>query len=259
MDGLLLFLLADDQEDIRALTAYLLERNGHTVISVADGVSALTAFQSRKVDVVLLDEEMPAMTGVQVLRAIRAQQNDGGERSFIIALTGNNTAEDCRRLLAEGFDAVLGKPFRMETLNTLINVAPEHFGARVEYTAARDSSLTEKTPLERVGGDEKLLRQMIRIFLRDSPKRMTSLARAIGKKDTRALSACAHALRGSLSIFTSDHSHELLNQIQLAARDQDCSAAARHYSAFKEEIADLEVNLRRYAKRPKVKLRARKH
>jgi CheY-like chemotaxis protein len=247
------FLLADDQEDIRALTAYLLERNSHTVVHAASGTAALQEFQRQKFDIVLLDEEMPAMNGVQVLRTIRELQKDSGQRSLVIALTGNNTTEDCKRLLAAGFDAILGKPFSMETLNALIHAAPEHVAVGVA-----EPTVLEKRPLERVGGDEKLLRQMIRTFLRDSPKRMSAIAKALSRRDALALASFTHTLRGSLSIFITSETLELLNQIQLAAGDKDFAAAARHYSTFKEDIAKLEVNLRRYAKLPKVKPHTKK-
>src|SRR6516162_1515922 len=106
-------LFADDQEDIRTLTTHQLERSGHTVLTVPNGKEALEAAQREKFDVLLLDEEMPAMSGTQVARMIRAQEAASGGRVFLVALTGNNTAQDRERLLAAGFDAVVGKPFRL--------------------------------------------------------------------------------------------------------------------------------------------------
>jgi two-component system sensor histidine kinase/response regulator len=252
------FLLADDQEEIRELTTHCLERGGHTVVSSADGVAALQAFHRDKFDVVLLDEEMPAMNGVQVLRTIRAQEQATTDRTFIIALTGNNTPEDCRRLLAAGFDAVLGKPFRIESLNALINAAPEHLSRPEKSVLPPPASVVQKTPLERVGGDQVLLRRLIRLFLRDNPKRMATLSRALSAKDSATVLSCAHSLKGSLSIFATEQALEILKRFQLAVRDKDFLAAARHHSAFKEDIANLEVNLRRYAKQPKVKPRPKR-
>jgi CheY-like chemotaxis protein len=258
LEGPVRFLLADDQEEIRELTTHRLEHSGHTVVSCPDGAAALQSFQREKFDVVLLDEEMPAMSGVQVLRAIRTQEQDTGHRSFIIALTGNNTPEDCRRLLAAGFDAVLGKPFRLESLNALINVAPEHLSRPEKSVPLPTASVMQKTPLERVGGDEILLRRLIRLFLRDNPKRMATLSKALTAEDSATLLSCAHSLKGSLSFFATEQALEILKQFQLAVRDKDFAAATRHYSTFKEDIANLEVNLRRYAKQPKVKPRPKR-
>jgi CheY-like chemotaxis protein len=253
------FLVAEDQEEVRDLTTYLLERDGHTVVQAANGSAALDEFRRHKFDVILLDEEMPKMTGVQVLRAIREQQQNRSFRSLLIALTGNNSDQDRQRLLAEGFDAVLGKPFSIGTLNALLRSAPDLLSFGVRSPAdGEQPAFPEKTPLERVGGDEKLLRQMIRTFLRDNPKRMSAMTKSISRKDSYALASFAHTVRGSISIFTTSKTLELLNQIQIAAREKDFATAVCHYTVFKEDIANLEANLRRYAKLPKVKPRAKK-
>ena len=79
-------LLADDQSEIRMLTADQLQRNGHHVVAVANGQEALAALQREVFDVALLDEDMPMMTGPEVLKAIREKSttlraNDGLSRS----------------------------------------------------------------------------------------------------------------------------------------------------------------------------------
>ena len=85
-------LLADDHEDIRKLTSYQLERSGHHVTSVSNGKDALDAARRGSFDVILLDEEMPGLTGVEVVGAIR-------ERSCI---PGSHPHRAYRQQLAAG-------------------------------------------------------------------------------------------------------------------------------------------------------------
>jgi two-component system sensor histidine kinase/response regulator len=252
-------LFADDQEDIRALTTYQLERNGHQVVSAADGAAALQAFQRGPFDIVLLDEEMPGMSGIQTVHAIREHAKSQRTDPLLVALTGNNTPDDCRRLLAAGFDAVIGKPFHMDTLKALFSESPSQPFSPVlkPHVPVVSSTPGNMTPLERLGGDEKLLRKMIHTFLRDNPKRMTALKHALTRKDSSTLASHAHALQGPVGLFADDKARVLAHDLQNAAHQQDFLAANRCYSSLKEEIAKLEANLRRYAKQPKVKSRTK--
>jgi CheY-like chemotaxis protein len=242
----MLILLADDQEDIRTLTTYQLERSGHHVISVSNGKDALATAQRAPFDVILLDEEMPGLTGVQVVRAIRDNPSTLASRPVLIALSGNSSDEDRDRLLAAGFDSVLAKPFRLEALTSLLS-DPEHIPPDA-------SSLTPPEPgslrdiLKRIGGDKKLLRQMIATFLRDTPKRLAAIRMALKKKDDIQLASCAHALKGSVSIFGPSPALRMVEALQHLGRDRDLREARRVYPLLQEEIANLLEKLRGYAK-----------
>src|ERR1700691_3228971 len=92
-------LVADDADLNRELVIELLEKQGYTAVGVSDGKNALAALEREPFDAVLMDEEMPNMTGVEATLAIREKEKGGAKHQFIIGLTGNATAEDERRLL----------------------------------------------------------------------------------------------------------------------------------------------------------------
>lgn len=62
---------------------------------------------------------MPVLTGVQVARAIREREPRLSHRVVLIAR--NSSEQDVERLLADGFDAVLGKPFSIAVLNSVLS------------------------------------------------------------------------------------------------------------------------------------------
>jgi len=241
-------LLADDQEDIRTLTAHQLKRSGHKVVVAKDGAHALKAFHAAPFDVALLDQEMPGMRGDEVARAIRKSEQGKKKRVFLVASTGNTAAEDLRCLKQAGFDDVLGKPFRPEDLKRILSSAP---GAKPvseshpQAVSRPDASIAEL--VVRVGGDEKLLKRMIRTFLRDTPKRLTGIATAIRRKKPEALASLAHALKGSVSIFGAESARKRANELQELGRSSELSGAADVLARLKEEIAKLQANLRGYA------------
>jgi len=241
-------LLADDQDDICTLTRHQLERNGHEVVTVANGKAALEMTESHHFDVILLDDEMPLMSGMQVAHAVRESQRKRELRSVLIALTGNNSPEDRDRLISGGFDSVLGKPFRLESLEALLR---EPGKMAVPEVPLQKPGLQEISSLEdllqRVGGDSKLLRQMIRTFLREMPKRMELIQKALEKKDGEELSSRAHALKGSVSIFGAAGPAQSTQLLQDLGRIPDFLKAKRVFASLQEEIAKLEENLRGYA------------
>lgn len=240
-------LLADDQKEIRLLTAHQLERSGHQVVAVANGQEALDALERELFDAILMDEEMPVMNGLQALRAIRAREKDYGH-IHLIALTGYNSEPDRVRLLREGFDSVIGKPFRLEALDEMFrqmsreppaDEMPDHMSVTSQNPVAR--------LLECVGGDEQLARKMILTFLRDTPKRVAGIKKALQQNDGAGLSSLAHALKGSVSIFGAQKAREHCEKLQDLGRDNNFRGPARIYEQLKEEIAELEANLRGYA------------
>ena len=64
-------LVADDEQDMRALLAKLLSKAGHNVIQAVDGRSAVELANTHLPDVILLDVSMPAMGGLEVLEKLR--------------------------------------------------------------------------------------------------------------------------------------------------------------------------------------------
>ncbi|HTR46179.1 MAG TPA: hybrid sensor histidine kinase/response regulator [Verrucomicrobiae bacterium] len=110
-------LVADDDTTVRELTVALLRTRGHEVVGAADGRQALAALERVRPDVVLLDQEMPQMSGLEAARAIRERETiSGPKRTALIGLSGNATAEDRNRSLAAGMDALLSKPIEATSL-----------------------------------------------------------------------------------------------------------------------------------------------
>jgi CheY-like chemotaxis protein len=99
---------AEDNADIRALSARSLRRAGHIVFPTADGLDALAAVREHRPDVVVTDVDMPRMTGLELCRAIR----DDEELAHIpvLVVSGSIDLHDDRAAKA-GVTAVLGKPF----------------------------------------------------------------------------------------------------------------------------------------------------
>ncbi len=243
-------LLAEDQDEIRMLTTMQLERRGHQVVAVANGQQALEALKREPFDVVLLDEDMPEMTGLETMRVIRGRPKDFGPM-LVIALTGYSSEPDQERLLQAGFDSAIGKPFHIDSLDAVLRGTCEAAPHAMPREAAAAPTPTTQTPTEnllsRVGGDAQLAQKIIATFLQDTPKRMAGIQKALKQKHGQNLASLAHALKGSVSIFDANAARSSSERLQDLGRANDFQGTAPVYKQLKEEIAELEANLRRYA------------
>jgi len=111
-------LVVDDNVDAATALSMMFEMKGHTVRTVHDASAALQAVETFSPDVVLLDIELPGMSGYDIARRIRA---NGGADVMLIALTGRGQQEDKDRARDAGFDEHLTKPVDISVLSMLIS------------------------------------------------------------------------------------------------------------------------------------------
>jgi DNA-binding response OmpR family regulator len=107
-------LVADDDADIRELVAFKLEQAGFDVTSVADGAAALDAIRANPPRLAVLDVMMPGLSGIDVLRQVRADESLGAVR--IILLTARSRDLDVDAGFASGADDYVVKPFSPKEL-----------------------------------------------------------------------------------------------------------------------------------------------
>jgi CheY-like chemotaxis protein len=108
-------LVADDEDDIRALVCLAVVKAGGSVVgSVADGPAALAAARADLPDLAVLDVSMPGATGLEVCTALREDPATAGIR--VLLLSAGASPDDVARGLAAGADAYLAKPFPVSGL-----------------------------------------------------------------------------------------------------------------------------------------------
>jgi DNA-binding response OmpR family regulator len=121
-------LVADDDGDLRELIAFSLMQAGYLVIKAGDGPAALERFEEEGPDLVLLDINMPGLSGFQVCEMIRARS-----RVPVMMLTVRGEEEDLVRALGLGADDYLSKPFSPRTLLARVKALLRRAG--IESTA----------------------------------------------------------------------------------------------------------------------------
>jgi CheY-like chemotaxis protein len=115
-------LVVDDEVAIVTFIAELLAEEGYPIRTAYDGAQALETITAHRPALVLLDHSMPRLTGAEVLLRVR----QSGSTLPIVVMSAEGQAE---RVLAQGANAFLHKPFDLDTLLTCI---AEHYAPRGE-------------------------------------------------------------------------------------------------------------------------------
>jgi CheY-like chemotaxis protein len=113
-------LLVEDNRVNQIVACKMLERIGHSVDCADNGAAALTAFQDRTYDLILMDVQMPQMDGFEATRRIRQLEIPTGKHIQIIALTAHALKSDREQCLAAGMDNYLSKPLRSRDLYEML-------------------------------------------------------------------------------------------------------------------------------------------
>ena len=99
-------LIVDDEPNIREVVGLYLRRDGHDIVSAADGEEALEVFRESEPDLVVLDLMLPKISGLEVCRRMRADR-----RVPLIMLTARGEEEERIVGLSLGADDYVVKPF----------------------------------------------------------------------------------------------------------------------------------------------------
>ncbi|WP_239077337.1 response regulator [Geobacter sp. SVR] len=114
-------LVAEDDATMRQLLSTLLSRRNIPCSLVADGRSAVEAWENGEYQVILMDVQMPDLDGLEATRIIRQKERDRGGHVAIIAMTAHAMAKDRNQCLQSGMDDYISKPIIFNELLSLIS------------------------------------------------------------------------------------------------------------------------------------------
>ena len=109
-----LVLIVDDAPDNREAYAEYLRFRGFRTVEAATGTEAIEMARTHVPDVVLLDWNMPVMSGIEFI--VQLRQHEGGDKPKVVFCTTENDVAHIRQAISAGADEYVMKPFDHETL-----------------------------------------------------------------------------------------------------------------------------------------------
>ncbi|HEX8526536.1 response regulator [Allosphingosinicella sp.] len=113
-------LIVDDSKVIRKVARHILETLNFTVDEAEDGQAALARCDEQMPDVVLLDWNMPVMSGMEFLRTLR--QGGHSRQPKVVFCTTENDMAHIRAAIEAGADEYVMKPFDRDTLESKLQI-----------------------------------------------------------------------------------------------------------------------------------------
>ena len=237
-------LLAEDNTVNQHLAVRVLEKRGHSMTVVGDGRDALKALDREKFDVILMDVQMPNMSGLEATVAIRQVEKMTGGHVPIIAMTAHAMTGDRQRCLESGMDDYVSKPIDPKILFEVLDriTAPSPQAAATAGTVLevpRETIFDMEQALERVDGDGKLLAEVAGMFCNESAKMLKDVRDALRRNDAVSLERAAHKLKGSLGAFCAHAACEAAQKLESIGRTGDLSAAEEAGHLLEAELTRL--------------------
>jgi CheY-like chemotaxis protein/HPt (histidine-containing phosphotransfer) domain-containing protein/anti-sigma regulatory factor (Ser/Thr protein kinase) len=235
-------LLAEDNLVNQKITTRMLEKIGHAVIVVSNGREALEAIGKQTFDLVLMDIQMPEMSGFEATETIRRQERGSGQHLPIIALTAHAMDGDRERCLEHGMDGYISKPVRgqelAQAIGSLQTATPGGSEAAQPGDEKEQLKRFDRTALlQRLEGDTELLDEVLQIFLNDCPPMLEKIRRAAARRDPKALLFPAHALKGAAANICASRIHAVASKLELMAREDRLVDVEAQVSALDAEIS----------------------
>lgn len=165
-------LVVDDDESLRWVTQAQLQQSGYEANAAADGKEALEKIRQVPPDLVITDLKMPGMSGLELLRKIRADYPE----ILVIMVTSFGTVENAVEAMKAGAYDYITKPVNMDELRLIVSRGLEHFDLKEEVRLLR-SSLDQKYGFENILGRSKSLLYVLDMASRAAQATSTVLIR----------------------------------------------------------------------------------
>ena len=112
-------LIVDDEPNIVLSVEFLMQREGHEVVTASDGQEAIDLLDEVRPDLMILDVMMPRKNGFEVCEEVRAESEYS--RMPILMLTAKGREAEMKKGISLGADAYITKPFSTHDLVAKVN------------------------------------------------------------------------------------------------------------------------------------------
>lgn len=238
-------LLAEDNPTNQMVASQMLRALNADVIIASDGVEALDRFDAEKVDLVVVDIEMPRLSGLDVIRAIRTRPDERAQVP-IVALTAYAMREHRERISAAGANGLISKPIvSVEALGrALAGHAARAFPREAEVpdvdAAAASGPVIDQATFdalaEAIGPDT--VGELIEKVVADLQSAQTTLTAALPGLDRAAIRSASHILisvAGAIGALRLQASARALNALA------HCEASERMAGELRRCIDEIDA------------------
>lgn len=191
--------------------------------------------ETEEIDIVLMDVQMPIMSGEEATACIREQERGSGRHLPIVAMTAHAMKGDRERLLRAGMDDYLAKPIQSAELMRIL----EKYAPAEPVTAGDVATLDRQAALACMGGDANILADIAALFLEDYPKILGEIQEAVAAKNADVLYRSAHSLKGSLGYLGARAAETQAKRLESFGRAGELEDAPKVLAELEKQLTRL--------------------
>ncbi len=247
-------LVAEDNPVNQCVATRTLEKMGHSVVVANNGCEALSQLTSQAFDLVLMDIQMPELDGIAATMRLREMERLSSTHMPVVAMTAHAMRGDRERCIEAGMDGYVSKPVSAAQLRAAIALAVPSWGGSdlFEDSAAPGSGpgctgtnvWDASETREKLGGDEQLFQDVMRIFLDESDRHLTKLRRAIAEGQAEVIEKTAHSLKGELGYMGAPELVQKTRNLEEMGRRGDVEKALSLFADLEPDLSALVSGVR---------------
>ncbi|MBC5773517.1 PAS domain S-box protein [Pontibacter sp. KCTC 32443] len=218
-------LIAEDNEVNIFLAQSILEDWKFKVDVAHNGREAVELAEANSYDIILMDIQMPELSGLDATQKIRSNSDKAKANVPIIALTANALKGDAEKYLNAGMNDYISKPFEEELLYTKIaSLLPHKINVAANSPAEKEAihsgqklyDLEMVTKMAR--GNQAFINRTIELFMQTAPQTVTAMLDAAETNNYQQVSATAHKLKSTIDTLRIEQLRPVVRQIELNAK-----------------------------------------
>ena len=223
-------LLAEDNEINQRLLKALLNRLGVSLTIVGDGISAVEQALNSSFDLILMDIQMPGLSGLEAVTSLRSMAYD----KPVVALTANAMADNQRACLEAGFNGFLTKPI----------VRADLYAMCQRYL--KDDKGERPVIISGILDQEPELFDLVCSFVDKLPDMLSKLNRLAQDESWGELAALIHDLKGLGGSFGYPDISRLASEIEKCVKSQRCEQLSEMLDNLQDLVNRVCAGLQEY-------------
>ena len=246
-------LLAEDNPINQVVATRHLEKLGHSIKVASNGRQAVEFWEKDSFDVILMDVQMPEMSGYEATAEIRGREATTHRHIPIIAMTAHAMVGDREKCLAAGMDGYVSKPIQIDTLSAEISrvlsgvsVSPVATSEPVALVVLNRSQLVTL-----MDGDLDLLATSVEISKVEFPRLLAELHAAVDAGDAVRLEQAGHAMKGMLRGLAGETCAAHAQRLETMGKSAEMDGSLSVLSALEAEVSLFERELAQFLEEAK--------
>ena len=235
-------LVVDDNEISLIFANELLQSHGIEVLTARNGEDALRLIESNPLDLVLMDIQMPGMSGIETTRQLRSRHLAGRDLP-VIAVTAHAHPEDQANLVSAGLNDCITKPFEQADLCRVIRkwIKPADTVREepVKMISSHGGANNDKSFTIPSDNQRHLPPGILQKFYDSLPGHRQAIADAFALRDIASLRDETHNLRGAAAYFGADRLRDAAAALEWSARIQDRLTLETNFEQFDRLLLEM--------------------